>query len=69
MTITEGTGEYELDVKLNNTIKDEISNFIHGIGVGKNLFNSAIIGAKTVEIIEETLEVLNYSKTSKIQRY
>ena len=50
--------ERMMDVKANNTIKDEIINFIEAIKTGKNTFNSSIIGVKNVEMIEKALNSL-----------
>lgn len=50
--------ERVMDVKANNTIKDEIINFIEAIKTGKNTFNSSIIGVKNVEMIEKALNSL-----------
>jgi len=50
--------EKVLDVEVNNTIRDEILNFIRAIETGKNNFNSSIIGARNVEIIERAINSL-----------
>jgi len=47
-----------LDVEVNNTIRDEILNFIRAIETGKNNFNSSIIGARSVEMIERAINSL-----------
>lgn len=48
----------QLNVEPNNTIRDEIINFINAIKTGRNNFNSAIIGLRTVELIEQALSAL-----------
>lgn len=40
-------------VQSNNTIRDEAKNFIQSIETRKNTFNSAIVGARTVDKIEQ----------------
>lgn len=49
--------EKELDIKIeaNNTIREEALNFISSIESGKMLYNSHIVGAKNVDIIEKML--------------
>lgn len=57
--VFENNGDYEyLKVNVNNTIRDEILNFMNAIKTGKNSFNSCIIGAKSVEYIESAIKVL-----------
>ncbi|HIH72544.1 MAG: UDP-N-acetylglucosamine 3-dehydrogenase [Pyrococcus sp.] len=51
-------GTRQLYVEPNNTIREEIINFIEAIRTGKNNFNSAIIGLRTIELIEEALNSL-----------
>jgi len=59
ITVYENDGNVRhLNVKLNNTIRDEIINFINAIKTGRNNFNSAIIGLRTVELIEQALSAL-----------
>jgi predicted dehydrogenase len=50
------------DVKINpnNTIRTEIENFVHGSITGQNNFNSAIVGARTVDAIEMVEESVLY---------
>jgi len=40
-------------IQSNNTIRDEAENFIQSIETGKNTFNSAIVGARTVDKISQ----------------
>jgi len=47
-----------LDVEVNNTIRDEALNFIKAIKTGKNNFNSSIVGARNVEMIERAINSL-----------
>ena len=59
ITVYENDGNVkQLNVKPNNTIRDEIMNFINAIKTGRNNFNSAIIGLRTVELIEQALSTL-----------
>lgn len=44
-----------IDVVSNNTIRDEAFNFLNAIKTGKNTFNSAIVGARCVEMIERVI--------------
>jgi len=44
-----------IEVVPNNTIRDEALNFLNAIKTGKNTFNSAIVGARCVEMIERVL--------------
>ena len=53
--IYEGNEEKLLKVEVNNTIKDEALNFIRAIETGKNNFNSSIVGARNVEMIERAI--------------
>ncbi|AEA46587.1 Gfo/Idh/MocA family protein [Archaeoglobus veneficus] len=50
--------EKTLDVKANNTIREEALNFIKAIETGKNNFNSSIVGARNVEMIERAINSL-----------
>jgi len=53
--IYEGSEEKSLEIEPNNTIRDEILNFIKAIEKGTNNFNSCIVGARSVEIIEKAI--------------
>lgn len=44
-----------LEVSANNTIRDEALNFLDAIKTGKNTFNSAIVGARCVEMVERVI--------------
>jgi len=48
--------DFDLEVEGNNTIRGEASNFIDSIKNGKMPFNSHIIGAKNVDVIEKIME-------------
>ena len=52
-----------LDIKANNTLKDELEHFINTIDKGGVLLNNGKIGAKTIELIEKTRESLKQGKT------
>jgi predicted dehydrogenase len=56
--IYEGNEEKLLKVEVNNTIRDEALNFIRAIKTGKNNFNSSIVGARNVEMIERAINSL-----------
>lgn len=56
--IFEENEEKLLEVEVNNTIKDEALNFIRAIETGKNNFNSSIVGARNVEMIERAINSL-----------
>lgn len=47
-----------LKLEENNTIKDEITNFLKAIETGKSNFNSAIVGARAVDVIKKAIEPL-----------
>jgi len=53
--IYKGDSEEPLNIDVNNTIRDQILNFINAMKTGKNNFNSGIIGARTVEMIERAI--------------
>jgi len=52
----EGGSKNRIEVVPNNTIRDEAFNFLNAIKTGKNTFNSAIVGARCVEMIERAIE-------------
>jgi predicted dehydrogenase len=54
--IYEGCSSRDLIVDQNNTIRDEISNFLGSIKTGKSDFNSSIVGARTIEMICEAMK-------------
>lgn len=58
MHIFEDGKEYDMEIEANNTIKEEAINFIESIKNRKMPFNSHIIGAKNVDIIEKIMESL-----------
>lgn len=51
--VHEGDDQHRIDVFNNNTIEAEIRNFIQAVNTRENTFNSAIVGARTVDIIEQ----------------
>jgi predicted dehydrogenase len=56
MHVFEGnTNQLDLPVEGNNTIREEAVNFIDSVKTGKMMFNSHIIGAKNVDIIEKVM--------------
>ena len=62
--VFEGSNEgNKLDIKSNNTLGDELQQFIIGSKSGSDLSNSGIVGAKTVELMEATRESLEEGKT------
>jgi predicted dehydrogenase len=48
--------QFDLEVKSNNTIKEEAINFVNSIRENKMPFNSHIIGAKNVDVIEKIVK-------------
>ncbi|RKX93393.1 MAG: hypothetical protein DRP84_08495 [Spirochaetes bacterium] len=56
LNIFENEGAIEVEVDTNNTIKEEALNFIDSIKSRKMPFNSHIIGAKNVDVIEKIME-------------
>jgi predicted dehydrogenase len=60
--IYDGNSSQELSVDQNNTVRDEILNFINSVKTGKSDFNSSIIGARTIQMVDEasrSIRVLN----------
>lgn len=55
ITVYESGEVWNIDVKANNTIRDEALNFIKAIETGKCDPNSCIVGAKIVETIEHAI--------------
>lgn len=47
-----------IDIESNNTIRAEAENFIRAIETNKNAYNSAIVGARTVDAIEMINETI-----------
>ena len=57
MHIFEGNEKkFDLEISANNTIREEALNFIESIKNSKMPFNSHIIGAKNVDVIEKIIE-------------
>jgi predicted dehydrogenase len=57
ISIFEGDSRFELPIKVNNTIEDELRHFIHSIlnnsmNNGFEVKNSGLLGAKVVELLE-----------------
>lgn len=55
ITVYEDNDVETIPVDSNNTIRGEARNFIQAAKTGQNTFNSAIIGARTVDAIEEII--------------
>ena len=53
----------KLDIKPNNTLKDELQSFIQAAEKGTQVSNDGMTGAKTVELVEKTRESLKKGKT------
>jgi len=58
ITIFDNTDSWKIDVKANNTIRDEALNFIRAIETGDCDPNSSIVGAKVVEAVEHAIFVV-----------
>ncbi len=59
MYIYEGNDNFfEMPIEDNNTIKEEQENFFEAIKSGRTMFNSHIVGARTVDIIEKTIQAV-----------
>ena len=54
----------KIEVEANNTIREELVNFIESVKTGKSFKNSAIIGLRTVDFIEKTINILVESNGS-----
>lgn len=55
-----------LKIKANNTLGDELINFINAIQKKQTVSNNGEIGAKTVELVEKTQKSLHQNKTISI---
>jgi predicted dehydrogenase len=55
-TIYDGFEAQSINVDPNNTIRDEILNFIDAINTGKNDYNSSIVGARGIEMVNEAIK-------------
>jgi len=53
MTVYEDGESFRYDVTPNNTIRTEAENFLDAIETRRNTFNSAIVGARIVDLIQE----------------
>lgn len=51
-TLYENGTAKDLVIDQNNTIRDEVLNFLNSIRTGKSDYNSSIVGARTVEMME-----------------
>lgn len=58
--IFSASGSEDISVEVNNTIRDEILNFVDSIRTGKNSQNSSIIGARTIETINQIVKSIKY---------
>ncbi len=54
--VFDDSGPSSLMVDPNNTIRAEVMNFIESIKTGKNDFNSSVIGARTVDMINQAIK-------------
>ncbi len=52
-----------LDIKANNTLGDELKEFLNAVKTGKNLVNNGFVGAKTVDLMVKTRKSLESNKT------
>ncbi len=55
-TLYEKSESEDISVDANNTIRTEILNFMESIKTGKNNYNSSIIGARSVEMIDQAMK-------------
>lgn len=55
ITIYDNNSITSLEVEANNTLRAEILNFIDAVKTGKNHFNSSLVGARNVEMIEKAV--------------
>ena len=64
ITLYEGSNEgRKLEIEENNTLGDELKQFIEAVKNGSVLSNDGAIGAKTVELVEATRKSLDQEKT------
>ena len=64
VTVFEGSNQgKKLDIKENNTLGDELRNFIDAINKGLIISNDGEVGAKTVELVEATKKSQKLGKT------
>ncbi|MCK4364982.1 MAG: Gfo/Idh/MocA family oxidoreductase [Thermoplasmatales archaeon] len=64
VTVFENSNEgRKINIKENNTLGDELKSFLEAISKGSTVSNDGIIGAKTVELVEQTRKSLNQNKT------
>lgn len=64
ITVFEKSNEgKKLSVKPNNTLQDELKHFIKAIKTKTELPNNALVGAKTVQLVEATKESLKQGRT------
>jgi len=56
MRIFENGNEFDVEIEANNTIREEALNFTESIKSQKMPFNSHIIGAKNVDVIEKIMK-------------
>jgi predicted dehydrogenase len=67
VTVFEGSNEgRKLDITENNTLGDELTQFLEAAKTGSSLSNNGLIGAKTVELVEKTYESLKKQATTTI---
>jgi len=64
VTIYESGYTYKLGIERNNTIRTELTNFLQSIGdPSTETRNSGIVGVRTVEMIEKSMESLREGRT------
>lgn len=64
VTIYESGYTYKLGIERNNTIRTELTNFLRSIGdPATETRNSGIVGVRTVEMIEKSMESLREGRT------
>lgn len=57
--VIDGESTETVDFEANNTLRAEAENFVTASDTGKNTFNSAMVGARTVDVIEQVNEQLD----------
>jgi predicted dehydrogenase len=60
--VLEGRSSTDLVIVPNNTIRDEIVNFLDSIKTGKSDYNSSIVGARTIQMINEVTKSMKFIK-------
>jgi len=55
-SIYDGSFCKDLAINANNTIRDEIMNFLDSTKTGKSDYNSSIVGARTIQMVDEAIK-------------